>query len=247
MDIRSIYLKEFIREIQFRNRNPRDLKALSFLEEMSTNPVIELPEGEKLWRARVVAKGTSIGREKGFLGYGAKDSFVPPPETARDMRASYRYIPYLYVANDSQVALAEVRPRLLSQVSVATVAVRESLTLLDFTIQDKPRRMSDAKQNFFVDLSGLFAKPITADDEILDYIPTQFIAEFAKNLGYDGIAYTSSVMPQAAASTKNRFNAAIFAYEKCTPVRSNLVEVTRFQVIAKQVDEDVKRLELDGD
>ena len=56
--------------------------------------------------------------------------------------------------------------------------------------------MSPAKINFFADLSALYSKPIANDDDVLDYIPTQFIAEYVKNLGYDGIAFRSSLTPE---------------------------------------------------
>jgi len=43
--IRSKYLKEFIEEIKFRNRNPRKLKAIELLDDIETNPEILLDVG----------------------------------------------------------------------------------------------------------------------------------------------------------------------------------------------------------
>ena len=43
-------------------------------------------------------------KEKGFFGYGSKDSFVPPREKTSDMRANYRYIPYLFASNVYKIA-----------------------------------------------------------------------------------------------------------------------------------------------
>ena len=250
--IRSRYLKEFIEEIQKRNRNPKSAAILKLLEERSTNPERVLEPGTELYRCRIIRdleklKGSK--REPGFYGYGAKDSFVAPPEVTRDMRANYRYIPYLYCANNRYTALLEVRPRLGADVSVAVIEVRKELRLLDFTMQSISKRMTETKFNLFADLSMLFSKPVTAEDDILDYIPTQYVAEYAKNLGYDGIAFRSSLTPELDGRFEkdaDRFNVVVFRYEKCEPTGSNLVTVTRNYMEFEQIDSDACRIDLNG-
>ena len=54
-------------------------------------------------------------------------------------------------------------------------------------MQSKPINITKEKEDLLNDLSEIFSKPITADDEYLDYIPSQYISEFIKNIGYDGI------------------------------------------------------------
>lgn len=242
--MKSKYLKEFVEEIKYNNRNPKDLKALELIDDLSTNPEIIIGTNESLYRARVVDDVKEIGKEKDFYGYGAKQSFVPPPKLARDLRANYRYIPYLYCANYPYVAIAEVRPRLGTTVSLATISVKEPLTLLDFTIRQRPTKMSEAKKNLFDDLSELFSLPVTSDDDIVDYIPTQFVAEHAKYKGYDGIAFSSSVTPEFYDCNPNRFNVVIFNYNKCEAVKSNIFKVTRTYIESEQIDNDIDRLNI---
>lgn len=242
--MKSKYLKEFIEEIKYKNRNPRDLKALELLNDIPTNPQIVIDTSDSLYRARVVNDPKEIGKEKNFYGYDAKGSFVPPANLTRDFRANYRYIPHLYCANHPYVALAEVRPRLGTTVSIATIAVKEPLTLLDFTIQHKPSKMSDAKKNLFEDLSALFSMPVTNNDDIIDYIPTQFVAEYAKYMGYDGIAFSSSVTPEYYLCDPNRFNVVVFNYNKCEAIKSNIVMVTRTYIESEQIDEDTSSLNI---
>ena len=187
---------------------------------------------------------SKAGKENGFYGYGKSDSFVPPPNVTRDLRANYRYIPYLYCANHPYTALVEVRPRLGANVSVATIVTNEELTLLDFTLKDILRRMTDPKLNLFADLSMLYSKPVTSDDDILDYIPTQFVAEYAKRLGYDGIAFRSSLTPELtdqdvhADQRLDRYNIVVFNYHKCEATASNVVNVTRNYLECEQIDQD---------
>lgn len=71
-------------------------------------------------------------------------------------------------------------------------------------------------------LSQLYSKPVTEDDDTLDYIPTQYIAEFVKRIGYDGIVFKSSLY-----NDENSVNVVIFNFDKCEAVGSVVYDVTR--------------------
>lgn len=96
----------------------------------------------------------------------------------------------------------------------------------------------------------LYSKPVTSDDDILDYIPTQYVAEYAKHLGYDGIIFRSSLAPEldvhTASSHKDfdRYNIVVFNYEKCSAIKSNVVEVNRNYFEFNEIDDDSKKLDL---
>lgn len=253
--IRSKYLKDFIDEIKCRNRNPRDVKALELLDDVSTNPERILEPGTKLYRCRIIKDMKDVestSKDPCFYGYNAKQSFVPEPKQTSDMRANYRNIPYLYCANNPYTSLVEVRPRLGANVSIATIRTKEKITLLDFTLNIMPQKISSSKVNLFSDLSMLFSKPITSDDDTIEYIPTQYIAEYAKNLGYDGIAFRSSLTPEIDRGNSShtepidRYNIVVFNYEKCEVTSSNIVNVIRNYFEFKQVDEDTTVLEINS-
>ena len=225
--MRSRILKEFIEEIQYKNRNPQHLRALMLLDDKSTNTERILPIGTYLYRCRIITDVSKIDKVKGYYGYGPDESFVPPRQFSKDMRANYRYIPYLYCSNHPYISAIEVRPRLSSNISVATLKVIEPICLLDLTVSTPSSKMIESKQNLFFDLSELYSRPVTDEDNILDYIPTQFIAEYVKKLGYDGIAYKSSLTPEINDdSAMDRYNIVIFNYEKCIPIKSNVFTVT---------------------
>ncbi|MCL2367301.1 MAG: RES family NAD+ phosphorylase [Oscillospiraceae bacterium] len=249
--MKSNKLREFIREIQYVNRNPQDNRVLSLLEDTSTNPEIYLEKGTELFRSRIISDRKHTNKEKGFFGYGSKDSFVPPREKTSDMRANYRYIPYLYCSAHRYISIIEVRPRFGAEVSVATIKVQDELKLLDFTMQKHTRKIVATKKNLFEDLSELFSKPIANSDDMLDYIPTQYIAEYAKNLGYDGISFKSSLYTGVlddietsdidAGGFYPRINIVIFNYDKCIPVASNVYKIADSYLECEQIDADVQR------
>lgn len=106
--------------------------------------------------------------------------------------------------------------------SVARIRVNERLRLLDFSLQNYPKGMKPVKINLFYALSQLYSKPVTEDDDTLDYIPTQYIAEFVKRIGYDGIVFKSSLY-----NDENSVNVVIFNFDKCEAVGSVVYDVTR--------------------
>ena len=52
------------------------------------------------------------------------------------------------------------------------------------------------------------AKPMSRLDSDLDYLPTQYISDFAKFLGYDGVKYFSTF-------DKVSYNVALFDSSAC--------------------------------
>ena len=52
------------------------------------------------------------------------------------------------------------------------------------------------------------AKPLSRYDSELDYLPTQYISDFAKFLGYDGVKYYSTF-------DKDSYNLALFNSDVC--------------------------------
>lgn len=246
--MRSILLSQFIKEIQYKNRNPKNIRVLEKMADKDTNPVRWLSSNDVFYRSRIITNDSEIGKEKDFYGYGKKDSFIPPIKKTRDARANYRYIPYLYCANCPYVSVLEVRPQLGSKVSVASIKAEKELEILDLTMQNTTKKMDPAKINLFSDLSNLYSNPVTSDDDILEYIPTQFIAEYVKNLGYDGIAYRSSLISKSVGQNRmgysgvDVYNLVIFSYENCSPYKSNVVVVDNNSLEMMQVDTDSNRL-----
>lgn len=243
--MKSRELEVFINEIQFINRNPRDNSVLNLLDDISTNPEFIITSDMKLYRSRIVCNNNTINKYKNFYGYGPDESFVPPKELTKDMRANYRYIPYLYCSDHPYLSMVETRPHYNTVVSVAILRTNENLRLLDFTMRVKPQKMLKAKQDLFDDLSEIFSKPVTIDDDVLDYIPTQYIAEYVKNLGYDGISFESSLnVNMGINNVSQKTNIVIFKYKKCIPVCSNVYQITDNSIECKQIDDDIERKEI---
>lgn len=155
-------------------------------------------------------------QKEGFWGYNESDSFIPPNnDQVNDGRANPAYIKYLYTAEDPYTALVEVRPYLKSKVSIAEINVNETLNVADFSYASFPNYDGFEKHLIYLIMAD-FSNPTDSDKK--SYIPTQYISEYIKTLGFDGIRFTSSLNGAGR-------NITIFNYEKCTAVGSKVYQV----------------------
>ncbi len=157
---------------------------------------IEIPKGKKLYRAR-------LHHKSGDAPYPPEKMFCPPAAFSTAGRANPSGIPYLYLSDNPDTVLYEIRAAYLDEVSIGVFEVSPGLTppvlIADFTEASTifhPSKVGDKikatllKQKISTDLS----KPMRRYDSELDYIPTQFICEFIKiYTGVSGIKFRSSL------------------------------------------------------
>jgi len=157
---------------------------------------IEIPQGQRLYRAR-------LHHNSGEQPYAPAQMFCPPAASSTPGRANPSGIPYLYLSDNPDTVLYEIRATYLDEVSIGTFEIDSNLTkpvlIADFTASSTifhPSAVSDKikatllKQKISADLS----KPMRRYDSELEYIPTQFICEFIKiYTGVSGIKFRSSL------------------------------------------------------
>lgn len=160
------------------------------------NSKIELPKGLKLYRGRI-HHATSQPH------YSDTDMFCPPKNKATAGRANPIGIPFLYLSDNADTVLYEIRGSYLDEISIGTFSLKDDLKsnimISDFTETETifhPSRVAERikttllKQKISVDLS----KPMRRYDSEVDYIPTQFICEFIKvYTDVQGIKFRSSL------------------------------------------------------
>lgn len=117
-------LSEFIKEIQYKNRNPVDNNVLKMLQEMETNPELLFDSQQYLYRSRIVHSKDKLNGEYPFFGFGKDGSFVAPSECTKDMRANYRYIQYiLECLKENSTQIRNIKQYLLATLYNAPVTV----------------------------------------------------------------------------------------------------------------------------
>ena len=166
-------------------------------------------------------------KNSAFQGYGEKDSFIPPDHNSvPEGRINPARIKYLYTAYSIPTAIAEVSPFIKAEVSVAEITVLENLEILSFcaqhsstTLDGKNDDVLKWKSHLKLAFTELFNRSYTSPR---DYLLCQYISEFIKNLGYDGVAFRSSKVCTDLNHGSNNINYTIFHYEKCKATSSRL-------------------------
>ena len=128
----------------------------------------------------------------------------PPAALAVAGRMNARGISVFYGANEPDVAIAEIRPPVGSQVAVARFNIVRPLRLLDLTalsavsedgsVFDPGWASRLERATFLRSLSQRITKPVMPDDEDFEYLSTQAIADFLATENepvLDGIVFPS--------------------------------------------------------
>jgi len=161
----------------------------------------------------------------------------PPPRLASQGRANPAGIPYLYIATNPETAISEIRPHTGELASVARFEIGGDMSLIDLRnprVSISPFILGDEDEvallrgdiEFLVRLGQELTHPVLPDSVNIDYIPSQYLCEFIKKCGYDGVIYRSSV--------GEGINAALFSDEMVNPLDVSRYEVSKVSVEIQQ-------------
>jgi len=170
--------------------------------------------------------------------YDEKDMGRPPQKDATSGRANPQGIPYLYLSESVETTLYEIRATFLDEVSVGIFKIKEeeSIKIVDFTenpsaflsVEDITEKAKSTilKRLISIDLS----KPLRRYDSELEYIPTQFICEFIRNTGADGILFNSSLYEGGK-------NIVLFNEDKVECIKVEKHRISKIEIKSEPISE----------
>lgn len=144
-------------------------------------------------RKKVIRKIDKIlTRNTCFYGFDKQNSDAPLYSDSKEGRANPKGISYLYTAKDIKTAILEMRPQMHKMYNVATIKIIQKAKIFNFTYQpQKTNENEHLMVTILHRISEEFSKPNLGT--CLEYAPTQFVCEYIKRLGYDGIMFKSAV------------------------------------------------------
>lgn len=157
---------------------------------------------------------------------------APPKRRSSHGRANPAGIPYLYLGSLPDTAAAEIRPHTGEVACVADFTIPE-IKAVDLRNPRKlvsPFILTDASEigqlradlPFLERLGEELTRPVQPAGAAIDYIPSQYLCEFIKKSGFDGVVYRSSV--------SDGINLALFDPDKAKGGAVSLFNVTKVWV-----------------
>jgi hypothetical protein len=143
-----------------------------------------------------------------FWGFNSKQSEAPPSSKTIPGRANPVGISYLYTAKSIITAISEIQPTIGQLISVGKIKTLKEFNFFNFNFYEAFNNSEFFEKSlveineivgfsfekmkvFFDTISELFSKPSLGYTE--NYYATQYISEFIKNKGFDGIIFNSSL------------------------------------------------------
>jgi hypothetical protein len=185
-------------------------------------------EGKLFYRARISDK----------KGFELHEMGKPPAKNSVSGRANPVGIPYLYVSTNKKTVQYEIRATHLDFITIAEFKIKEKLNVVQLRQIENlsPFTHEDSLEDYLIYQKYLkrleieLSKPLRSDDQKLEYLPTQYLCEYVKSLGYDGIEYGSSLHDGGV-------NLAIFNDEKLEGRKVEVHEVVSVDLETAIVNE----------
>lgn len=196
---------EFVDELKFSRRyflSDSSKDFLSSLKEIAEKNSFSLKQDHVLYRAR---KNEYKGHQPSYDPWSANE-MKPIPNIKAEGRANPYNITMMYLASSEETAIAEVRPDVGFPVTVGKFKVVKELKLVDFVSLRpsfawwfKHPEVSE-EENLWLDLSNDYSRPLYKEEQQINYLQTQVIAEYFKDIGFDGLIYQSQFKAQKTSS-----------------------------------------------
>ena len=229
---------DFVDELKFSRRyflSDSSKDFLSSLKELAEKNPFSLKQGDVLYRAR---KNDYKEHKPSFEPRSAKE-MKPIPNMKAEGRANPYNITMMYLASSEETAIAEVRPDVGFPVTVGEFKDVKGLRLVDF-VSLRPSyaayfRHPDVDDDVYLwlALSNDYSRPLFKEEQQINYLQTQVIAEYFKDQGFDGLIYQSQFKAQKASSKGEDIakNFVIFDVNAVEHVRSEVWKIREQSVL----------------
>jgi len=222
----------FVNEIKTKNRYHSKLINFDILERYCSFIRKTYKAGDLFYRARISERS----------GFPPEEMSAPPAGKSSEGRANARGITCLYVANDVDTTLHEVRAGVFDFVSVGTFQLKKDITVVDLKLISSISPFVDGleyldhaiNKQYLERLNSEMSKSLRRSDSTLDYIPTQYIVDFIKSIEhngeqeYDGIEYNSTTNPGG-------YNLAIFDPELFECIAVDVYDIEKLQYSSRKL------------
>ncbi|MFA6741153.1 MAG: RES domain-containing protein [Arcobacteraceae bacterium] len=236
------YWKDFCQTAKHENRFSPILfeKLDKIFEHKLKNFELEIDTNTSLYRSRIFDKSSVRTIEEIEKDPDSQMGFSPVHLVKSSGRFNPVGISYGYFSLEEQTTCAEVRANLTDMISIGEFKNYKTLNLLDFRMSEFESIKTKFKYghcnlciiyDFLNHFTGEISKPISNDSKEIEYIPTQIIMGYLKNLNdtlndtlnIDGIIFESSLI-------KNGNNIVLFNDNKIALFKTKIYEIETIDI-----------------
>ncbi|MDU4478586.1 RES family NAD+ phosphorylase [Clostridium sp.] len=220
--------EDFTNSIKNTNRFHSRHLNLEILKKLFDRLKGEITKQQTFYRARI----------SDINGFSTDEMGAPPSKLSTAGRANSAGISCLYLADNMNTTIHEIRARHLDFISIGEFKLEddfEDIKIVDLTRMSMISPFEDESPMWFIanidnirKLENEIAKPLRRQDSELDYLPTQYISDFIKSIGYDGIKYKSTL-------NSDGNNYAIFSEDKFKCVNVEVYHIDNLTYNAKKI------------
>lgn len=199
----------FTHDIKHVNRYHSDILNKEQLDAFLEPLTVDIDVGEKFCRARISSKE----------GFSPNEMGIPPVDKTRAGRINAEGIPCFYLANNADTSIKEVRAGAFDYVTVATYKIIKPLKVIDLRLLDhiSPFSISDpaalaVNRDTLFRIKAEVEKPVRITENSIEYVPIQFVCDYIRSKGFDGIIYNSTM--SASGYNLSAFSVTNFKYVK---------------------------------
>jgi hypothetical protein len=238
---------DFSRSVRREFRYARTNEQADFLravEETSSNRIVTLKKGARLFRAQLGhawrEEEIAPGEYEKFPCAFPVDRMKPVADKVGDGRVNAKGILCLYLATNEVTAALESRPLIGSYISMGLFTLNRDARIVDCSsklvgmfnrLRETEWTAEEIEKQVWTDINMAFSEPTDRADGAIDYVPTQILAETLKRQGYDGIGYKSSFGEEG-------FNVALFDIADADLRKCGLSRVRDVSISLSMADND---------
>jgi hypothetical protein len=193
--------ENFVQGIKTENRFHTEYINKEVLYSFCNNMQKKHKARSKFYRARICRDNR---------GFTIDEMGAPPKGYATAGRANPAGISCLYLADTNKTALNEIRAGVYDYVAIGEFILKEDIQVVNLTMVDQispfwgiDNTLHAVNKKHLRKIGDDIAKPLRRHDSTLDYLPTQYISDYIKSKGFEGLEYKSTM-------NKDGYNLAIF-------------------------------------
>lgn len=217
--VRGLSWNEFADSIKYTNRFHSGMFNADTFASFLSIVAKGYPAGTRLFRARISSNKN---------GFPINNMYAPPKGLRSAGRVNPEGIGILYLSSDEKTVLNEVRANTFDYVTIGEFQAKRDMRVVNLSgiAKTSPFLYGGELEKYavnrkvFREMALEIAKPLRRSDSSLEYLPTQYISEFIKSQGYDGVEYASTLR-------EGGYNLAVFDESLFECVGVKTVEVTK--------------------